>query len=109
MRTTLEDVTVRGITIPADESVLLLVGSANRAPDAFPTPDAYDIRRDTSAMLSFGRGTHFCMGASLARLEGRVALEEWCKRFPRYEVRPEGIQRLHSANVRGFAALPVMV
>jgi hypothetical protein len=109
MRTTLEDVTVRGVTIPADQSVLLLVGSANRDPDVFSDPDVYDVGRDSSAMLSFGRGTHFCMGASLARLEARVAFEEWWKRFPRYEVRPEGIERVHSANVRGFAALPVKV
>ena len=109
MRTTLEDVTVHGTTIPAGENVLLLVGSANRDADVYPSPDAYDVGRDTSAMLSFGRGTHFCMGASLARLEARVAFEEWWKRFPRYEVKPEGIQRVHSANVRGFAALPVEV
>jgi cytochrome P450 len=109
MRTTLEDVSVRGVRIPAGESVLLLVGSANRDPEAFADPDAYDIQRDTSAMLSFGRGTHFCMGASLARLEARVAFEEWWKRFPGYEVNAEGIQRVHSVNVRGFAALPVKV
>src|SRR5262245_26995034 len=109
MRTTLEDVTVRGVTIPADASVLLLVGSANRDSDVFPDADVYDVRRDTSAMLSFGRGTHFCMGASLARLEARVAFEEWWQRFPRYEVRPEGSERVHSVNVRGFAALPVKV
>jgi cytochrome P450 len=109
MRTTLEDVSVRGVRIPAGESVLLLVGSANRDPEAFADPDVYDIQRDTSAMLSFGRGTHFCMGASLARLEARIAFEEWWKRFPVYEVRPEGIQRVHSVNVRGFAALPVKV
>ena len=109
MRTTLEDVRVRGVTIPAGENVLLLVGSANRDPDVFAAADVYDIHRDTSAMLSFGRGTHFCMGASLARLEARVAFEEWWKRFPRYEVRPEGIERVHSVNVRGFAALPVKV
>jgi cytochrome P450 len=109
MRTTLEDVRVRGVTIPAGENVLLLVGSANRDPDVFEAADVYDIHRDTSAMLSFGRGTHFCMGASLARLEARVAFEEWWKRFPRYEVRPEGIERVHSVNVRGFAALPVKV
>jgi hypothetical protein len=106
MRTTLEDVTVRGVRIPAGENVLLLVGSANRDPEVFPEPDVYEIRRDTSAMLSFGRGTHFCMGASLARLEARVAFEEWWQRFPRYEVKPEGIQRVHSANVGGFAPRP---
>jgi hypothetical protein len=109
MRTTLEDVRVRDVTIPAGENVLLLVGSANRDPAVFERPDSYDVRRDTSAMLSFGRGTHFCMGASLARLEARVAFEEWWKRFPTYEVRPEGIQRVHSVNVRGFSALPVKV
>jgi cytochrome P450 len=109
MRTTLEDARVRDTVIPAGENVLLLVGSANRDEDVFERPDAYDVRRDTSAMLSFGRGTHFCMGASLARLEARVAFEEWWKRFPGYEVRPEGIRRVHSVNVRGFAALPVKV
>jgi hypothetical protein len=109
MRFTLEDARVRGVTIPAGENVLLLVGSANRDSEVFPDPDVYDIQRDTSAMLSFGRGTHFCMGASLARLEARVAFEEWWQRFPAYEVQPEGIQRVHSVNVRGFAALPVKI
>jgi cytochrome P450 len=109
MRLTLEDVTVRGATIPAGENVLLLIGSANRDPEVFEAPDVYDIRRDATASLSFGRGTHFCMGASLARLEARVAFEEWWKRFPGYQVQPEGIERVHSANVRGFAALPVEV
>jgi cytochrome P450 len=109
MRTTLEDARVGDVVIPAGENVLLLIGSANRDPAVFERPDVYDVRRDTSAMLSFGRGTHFCMGASLARLEARVAFEEWWKRFPRYEVQPEGIQRVHSVNVRGFAALPVKV
>ena len=109
MRVTLEDVEVRGVTIPAGEYVLLLVGSANRDPEAFERPDDYDIRRDTSAMLSFGKGTHFCMGASLARLEARVAFEEWWKRFPGYEVQPDGIERVHSVNVRGFAALPIAI
>jgi cytochrome P450 len=109
MRTTLEDVRVRDVVIPAGENVLLLVGSANRDAAVFERPDAYDVRRDTAAMLSFGRGTHFCLGASLARLEARVAFEEWWRRFPGYEVRPEGIRRVHSVNVRGFAALPVKV
>jgi hypothetical protein len=97
------------VVIPANEYVLLLVGSANRDPEAFERPDEFDVRRDTSAMLSFGKGTHFCMGASLARLEGRVAFEEWWKRFPDYEIQPESCERVHSVNVRGFAALPVKV
>jgi hypothetical protein len=109
MRTTLEEVEIGGSVIPANEYVLLLVGSANRDPEVFERPDEFDIRRDTSSMLSFGKGTHFCMGASLARLEARVAFEEWWKRFPDYEVQPEGCERVHSVNVRGFAALPVKV
>ncbi len=109
MRLTLRDVTIRGVTIPANQYVLLLVGSANRDPAAFPDPDVYDIDRDTSDLLSFGRGNHFCMGAALARLEGRVAFEEWWKRFSDYEIQPDGIARVHSVNVRGFAALPVKV
>lgn len=107
MRVTLEDVVVRGVEIPERSRVLLLVGSGNRDPEVFERPDDYDLHRDTTEMLSFGRGTHFCMGAALARLEARVALEEWWKRFPNYEVRPDGIERVHSVNVRGFAALPV--
>lgn len=109
MRVTREDVEVRGVRIPAGQRVLLLVGSGNRDPEVFPDPDTYDVLRDTSEMLSFGRGTHFCMGAALARLEARVAFEEWWKRFRDYEVRPEGAARVHSVNVRGFARLPVKV
>jgi cytochrome P450 len=73
----------------------------------FPDPDRYDVRRDTNATLSFGYGTHYCLGASLARLEGRVALEELQARIPDYEIDASGIMRVHSVNVRGFAALPI--
>jgi len=104
-----EDVEVRGTTLEAGGLALLLVGSANRDEDVFPDADRYDIRRDTSAMLSFGTGAHFCLGASLARLEGKVALEEWWRRFPEYEIDPTGAERVHSVNVRGFAHLPVKV
>jgi len=106
---TTEELEVRGVAIPAGAAVLLLVGSGNRDPLVFPDPDAYDILRDTTEMLSFGRGTHFCMGAALARLEARVAFEEWWKRFPSYEVQQSGVRRVHSVNVRGFAALPIKV
>lgn len=109
MRLVTDDVTIDDTTIPEGAYVLLLVGSANRDPAVFPDPDVYDIDRDTSESLSFGRGNHFCMGAALARLEARVAFEEWWKRFRDYEIQPDGIQRVHSANVRGFAALPVKV
>jgi cytochrome P450 len=83
------------------------VGSANRDERVFPEPDRFDVLRNTSRSLAFGQGTHFCLGASLARLEGRVALEQVWQRLPGFEIEPEGIVRVHSVNVRGFAALPL--
>ena len=66
----------------------------------------YDIGRDTTQLVSFGLGRHFCMGASLARLEAKVALEEFIARFAGYEIDGERSRRVHSTNVRGFATLP---
>jgi cytochrome P450 len=106
-RTVTGDVELHGRCMRDGDRVVLLIGSANRDERVFPSPDRYDLTRDTSAMLSFGHGTHFCLGAALARLEGRVALEEVQRRFPDFEIEPEGIVRVHSVNVRGFAALPV--
>lgn len=103
------DIDIRNHRIPAGDRILLLVGSANRDGEVFERADAYDIRRDTTASLSFGRGTHFCMGASLARLEAKVAFEEWWKRFPNYEIDESRATRVHSINVRGFATLPVRI
>lgn len=71
-----QDVEIAGVKIPAGASVLPLVGSANRDPQKFPAPDTFDVRRDPQGHLSFGFGIHFCLGAPLARLEARVALEE---------------------------------
>lgn len=102
-----EDVEIRGTTLEAGALALLLVGSANRDEEVFEAADRFRIGRDTSAMLSFGKGAHFCLGAALARLEARVALEEWWRRFPGYAVDPVGAVRVHSVNVRGFAHLPV--
>jgi cytochrome P450 len=103
------DVELHGATLRAGDRALLLVGSANRDERVFERAGEYDIGRDTSQSLSFGRGVHFCLGAALARLEGRVVLEEWWRRFPDYEIEPAGAVRVHSINVRGFAALPVKV
>ncbi len=89
------------------DKVVLLVGSANRDERAFEDPDRFDIARNTTASLAFGQGTHFCLGAALARLEARVALEEFLSRFPDYQVDESGMRRIHSVNVRGFAQLPV--
>lgn len=102
-----DEIELHDHSIPAGSLILLLVGSANRDERIFSEPDRYEIGRDTSAMLSFGKGTHFCLGAALARLEARVALEEWWKRFPSYEPDMSQAQRVHSVNVRGFSRLPV--
>ncbi len=110
-RLTTEDVELHGTVIPAGERVLLLVGSANRDERVFPHADRYDLDRIDlqQHLLSFGFGRHFCLGASLARLEARICLEELVARVADYDIDPSGIERVHSINVRGFAALPTTV
>jgi cytochrome P450 len=106
-RLVVRDVELHGEKLRAGEKAVLLIGSANRDERAFPEPDRFDLDRSTQRSLAFGQGTHFCLGASLARLEGRVALEEVERALPRWEIEPAGIERVHSVNVRGFAALPL--
>ncbi|MFG1999318.1 cytochrome P450 [Spirillospora sp. NPDC048911] len=106
-RTVAQETTWHGQTIPSGERMLLLVGSANRDPRAFAKADAYDIDQDTSQLISFGGGRHFCLGANLARLEARIALTEFVRQVSAYEVDGDRAQRVHSVNVRGFATLPV--
>ncbi len=108
-RVTSQPVRVRGVEIEAGRRVLLLLGSANRDEDVFADPETYDLDRRTQDLVSFGSGRHFCMGAALARMEARVALTEVLARVTDYEVDPAGMQRVHSINVRGFAALPTTV
>jgi cytochrome P450 len=109
LRVARTDLAIRGSTIPEGDRVLLLVGSANRDEEVFPDPDRYDLDRDTSRLVSFGSGRHFCMGAPLARMEARLALTELVQRVASYDVDPDGIERVHSINVRGLAALPTTV
>ena len=105
------DIELHGATIPAGDRVVLLAGSANRDHRVFPDPDRYDLDRSEpqQQLASFGFGRHFCLGASLARLEARVALEELVKAIESYEIDPAGISRVHSINVRGFATLPTSI
>ncbi|MHB8438894.1 MAG: cytochrome P450 [Acidimicrobiales bacterium] len=109
VRLVVEPVTLHGTAVEPGDRILLLVGSANRDDDVFEEPDRYDIGRDTSRLLSFGSGRHFCMGAALARLEARVALEELLGAVSDYDIDEEASRRVHSINVRGFAALPTTV
>ncbi|GII05113.1 cytochrome P450 [Planobispora takensis] len=108
-RTVAEDIELHGRAVPAGDRLLLLIGAANRDPRVFPAPDVYDLDRDTSQMVTFGGGRHFCLGAGLARLEARVALTEFVRRVRDYEVDEDDAVRVHSVNVRGFASLPVSV
>jgi len=110
-RVTLSDVEYHGQTIPKGDRVLLLAGSANRDERAFAEPDRFDLDRDRESVgiASFGVGRHFCMGASLARMEARIVLEELVKRVSHYEIDPAGTKRVHSVNVRGFETLPTAV
>jgi cytochrome P450 len=108
-RTATEHIELHAEHIPAGGRVLLLVGSANRDPRVFPDAERYDLDRDTSELVSFGVARHYCLGASLARLEARVALEELVRRVADYDVDLAGSRRVHSVNVRGFEALPTTV
>jgi cytochrome P450 len=109
VRVTSQPVRVQGVDIEAGRRVLLLLGSANRDEDVFPDADTYDLERRTQDLVSFGSGRHFCMGAALARMEARVALTELATLVRGYDIDPAGMQRVHSINVRGFAALPTTV
>ena len=108
-RYVLRDIEYYDTTVPAGSAILLLVGSANRDERRHPDPDRYDVRRDLGAHLTFGYGLHFCLGASLARLEGRVALDEVLKRFPNWEVDDDNVVVASTSTVRGFESLPVFV
>ena len=108
-RVTTTDVELHDTVVPTGGRVLLLVGSANRDLAVFPEGDRYDLDRDTSALASFGVGRHFCLGASLARLEARIALAELVSRVKDYDIDEAASRRVHSVNVRGFATLPTTV
>jgi cytochrome P450 len=105
-RITIEDTQLGGVLMPKGTLITLGIGAANRDPDTFPDPDRFEIARNPTRHLAFGSGIHMCAGISLARLEGRVAIERFLKRFPDY--RPEGAPaRSRRARFRGFIALPV--
>ncbi len=101
------DVVHYGTSVPEGSVMLLLNGSANRDERRFPDGDRFDIHRSVGRHLSFGYGIHFCLGAALARLEGRVAIEEVLKRFPEWEVDKENAVQARTSTVRGWESLPV--
>lgn len=105
-RTAARDVELRGQKIREGDKVVMFYPAANRDEEAFPDPDVFDITRTPNDHLSFGVGEHFCLGASLARLELRVFFEELLKRHP--EIEPAGnVRRLRSNFINGYKEMPV--
>ncbi len=108
-RWTNRSVELHGTVIPQGSKVILLNGSANRDERHFADPDRLDVRRQIDRNLAFGYGAHFCVGAALARLEGRIALTETLRRFPRWDVDESALEWVHTSTVRGFAKVPVLL
>ncbi len=103
------DVEHHGHTVPSGSIMVVINGSGNRDERHFVDGDSFDIHRTIDHHLSFGYGLHFCLGAALARLEGRVALDEVLKRFPEWEIDWDNAKQAHTPNVRGWDRLPVLV
>jgi cytochrome P450 len=104
-----EPVELYGETLPAGSAVLFVVAAGNRDDRRFEDPDRFDIHRRIGRHLAFGYGIHFCLGANLARMEGRIALEEVLKRFPEWELERDGMKLAPTSTVRGWEAVPVSV
>jgi cytochrome P450 len=101
------DVEHYGKTVPEGAVMVLLTAAGNRDERHFPDPDRFDIHREIDHHLAFGYGIHFCLGSHLARLEGRIALDEVLKRFPTWEVDWDNAEQAHTTTVRGWDKLPV--
>ncbi len=106
-RRTLVEVEMHGVKIPADSSIYLLVGAANRDPEKFPDPDKLDINRPSTRTLGFGYGIHYCIGAALARLESQVAFETILRRLPNLKIAVETPEFRPNYSLRGLTSLPV--
>ncbi|RSN69238.1 MULTISPECIES: cytochrome P450 [Actinomadura] len=104
-----KDVEYHGRTVPEGSAMMFIVAAANRDPGRYPDPDRFDVRRKVGQQLTFGLGVHYCLGAALARLEGRVALEEILRRFPRWDVDWDGARLAQTSTVRGWETLPLVI
>ncbi len=108
LRHTTRDVQLHGRTIPKSSPVLMLLGSATRDEREFDDPDRFDINRPHSGHnLGFGYGIHSCLGAALARMEGRLAIDALLDLIPSFEVDRAGLRRVKMSNVAGWANVPV--
>ena len=98
-----------GVTLPAGQPVFLLTGAANRDEREYENPDVSDIDREIGLSVGLGHGIHSCLGAALARLESRMAIAEWRRRYPKFDVDDAGCRRVNMANVAGYSNVPVTV
>ena len=106
-RMAMEDVAIGRRQVRAGESVVTLLGASNRDPARFVGPDRLDLGRDEGAPLSFGSGIHYCLGASLARLEGQVVFGRLLDRFAAMELATDTVDYRTSLTLRGLVELPV--
>jgi cytochrome P450 len=103
-------VEIHGTTIPEGAILLIVGGAPNHDERVFgPDVDEFDVHRKIERHITFGYGPHFCLGANLARLEGRIVLEEIMQRMPEWQVDAEGGQLVRGGPTRGYASLPVTV
>jgi len=104
-----EDVTLHGVRMPKHSTVLLMLAAANRDETAFPNADRLELNRNPNRHVGFGLGVHFCLGAPLARLEGKIAINALIQRFPNMQLmlRPEQVEWRTAVAVRGVKRLPV--
>ncbi|XVQ15811.1 cytochrome P450 [Spirillospora sp. CA-255316] len=103
-----KDVEVHGQTVPEGSAMVFIAAAANRDPERFDDPDRFDIHR-VSQHMTFGVGVHYCLGAALARLEGRVAAEEILKNFPDFDVDWDSAELAQTSTVRGWKTLPLVI
>jgi len=101
------EVTMHGVTMPKDSKVLIINGASGRDERRFENPDELDVQRKVDIQLGLGFGRHLCLGAQLARMEMRIGIQEFVARFPEYDAPDDGIERIHSSNVRGMSGLRI--
>ena len=104
-----EDVEYHGQVVPAGSALLLMVAAGNRDERRFTEPDRFDVRREIGQSLTFGYGTHYCLGAALARIEGRIALDEVLNRWPEWDIDWDSAVRAPTSTVRGWDSMPAVV
>jgi cytochrome P450 len=104
-----EDVEFSGGTIPAGSVAVTIMAAANRDERRFPDAERFDVHRKPAGIMTFSYGIHFCLGAALARLEGRVALAETLTRFPEWTVDEASAVLRPTSTTRGYDSLPVVI